>query len=160
MISIIKSILNKGLFTKKDENTSYIINDKKEVKELFEKNFKHKLFVTKENSHSIIAFYIMYAKQQSSMNNKNMQEIFVELLNSLNKHIRKSDKIVRTDERDFIILLPDTVLIQAENVLKRTQKIIMDFSLKHDITLHPTYRLFRFTPLTDENRLMDRLFMR
>ncbi len=155
MVSLIKEHLNKGIFTKK--NKEYKIYDEKELSELMEKVFKHKVFKTRENIHSVLVFYLMDTAENFS-SEEETQESMDELLDKISSYVRKGDEVVRIGERDFLILLPNTQLQQAETVLKRVRQIITDFFIKKGIEICPYYKMVKFTPYTSFDLFLKKIF--
>ncbi len=157
MVSLIKEHLGNNIFTKKKKE--YKIYNKDELVEVMEKNFKHKIFKTRENIHSILVFYLMDTAENFSLEEETEESIDT-LLDLVSDHIRKDDKVVKIGKRDFLILLPNTQLQQAEIVLKRVRQIIMDFFIKREIEICPYYKMIKFTPYTSEESLLRKIFVK
>jgi len=157
MMSLIKERLGNNIFTKKEK--IYKVHTPEQLTEVMERKFKHKIFKTRENIHSILVFYLVDTVENISVGEET-KEVVDDLLNIVDDHIRKDDEIVKIGDRDFLILLPNTQLQQAEVVLKRVQKIVMDFFIRKGIELCPYYKMIKFTPYTCESSLMKKIFIK
>ncbi len=153
MITLLKNKIKDGNFLNNFRKVDYNIKTPQELKKEMVKVFKHRVFSTKENNHCIIKFHFILSKF------KNEDEDFIrESIYLVNRQIRKSDKIFRIGEKDFVILLANTYFNETESVIKRVKKIILDFAIKNEKEINVYFRMFRFTPFTNEDELLRKLF--
>ena len=153
MITLIKNKIKDSNFLNNFKKVDYNIKTPQELKKEMVKVFKHRVFSAKENNHCIISFHFILSKF------KNKDEDFIrEAIYLVNRQIRKSDKIFRIGERDFVILLPNTYFNETESVIRRVKKIILNFAIKNEKETNIYFRMFRFTPFTNEDELLRKLF--
>ncbi len=153
MITLLKNKIKDGNFLNNFRKVDYNIKTPQELKKEMVKVFKHRVFSTKENNHCIISFHFVLSKF------KNEEEDFIrESVYLVNRQIRKSDRIFRIGEKDFVILLPNTYFSETESVIRRVKKIILNFAIKNEKEINIYFRMFRFTPFTNEDELLRKLF--
>ena len=153
MITLLKNKIKDSNFLNNFRKVDYNIKTPQELKKEIVKVFKHMVFSTKENNHCIISFHFVLSKF------KNEEEDFIrESVYLVNRQIRKSDRIFRIGESDFVILLPNTYFSETESVIRRVKKIILNFAIKNEKEINIYFRMFRFTPFTNEDELLRKLF--
>ncbi|NPA82319.1 MAG: diguanylate cyclase [Epsilonproteobacteria bacterium] len=153
MIDLLKEKIAESSFLNAFKKMDFSIKSPEEVAKEMDKAFKHKVFKTKENNHCIIGFYLVFSKYRED------EEDFVrEVMYLVQKKIRKSDKLLRIGDKDFLILLPNTYFSETETVIKRIKKIILDFSIKSEREVNVYFRMYRFTPFTNERELLNNFF--
>ncbi|GEM_PF-4715401 len=153
MIALLKNKIKDSGFLNNLKPMDYNVKTSEDLKQELIKVFKHKVFSTKENNHCIIKFHFVLSEF------KNEDEDFIkEAVYLVNRQIRKSDKIFKIGEGDFVILLPNTYFNETESVIRRVKKIILDFAIKNQKEINIYFKMFRFTPFTNEDELLRKLF--
>ncbi len=153
MITALKNKIKDNVFFNNFKKVDFNIKSPDEIKEKINRVFKSKIFSTKENNHCIISFHFVISKFENEDEDFIREAVFL-----VNRQIRRSDKIFRIGERDFVILLPNTFFGETETVVKRVKKIILDFAIQSEKEINIYFKMYRFTPFTNENELLKKLY--
>lgn len=92
----------------------------------------HNEFKALEQPYSILLFDVDFFKKYNDLyGHQQGDTTLIQVVNCLNAHLKKSERMYRYGGEEFICVLPNTKLDKAYNVAKRLVKTVEDLKISH-----------------------------